>query len=344
MPTRNTIGRRRLVKALGLGASVGAAGCLNEDPGEAGSGIGDNNSDNGGGDFPSQDIEMICPWSEGGGTDQTARQFARGAENILDPSVYVTNRTGGTGSVGFNEIANAAPDGYTVGVLTVELVTIEHLGVAEINHEDIKPVMGYNYDPAALTVHEDAPYGTLDEFIDYAEANPGEISVSNSGPGSIWHLAAAGFASEVGIELDHIGYDGAAPATEAVLNQEVQATASSAAEVEPQVADGPLQTIAFFGEERLDLMPDVPTLIEEGIDVSMGAWRGLGVPNETPDDVVETLHDTFYEVYESDSFREFMSNSGFGLDYRDTEEFGDFMQQSYDEFGELVTELGLNEQ
>jgi tripartite-type tricarboxylate transporter receptor subunit TctC len=346
MPTGSNVGRRQFVKTTGAGSIVavaGLAGCLDEDPGEAGEGTENGDNGNNGGDFPTQDIEMICPWDEGGGTDQTARQLAQGAENLIDPSVYVTNQTGGTGSVGFNAIANASPDGYTVGVLTVELVTIEHLGVADINHEDVKPVMGYNFDPAALTVHEDEPYDTLDEFIDYAEDNPGEISVSNSGPGGIWHLAAAGFANEVGIELDHIGYDGAAPATEAVLNQEVQATTSSAAEVEPQVADGPLQTLAHFGEERLDLMPDVPTLMEEDIDFMTGAWRGLGVPNDTPDDVVETLHDTYYEVYESDEFGEFMDSSGFGLDYRDTDEFSEFMEQSYQEFGDLVDELDLEE-
>jgi tripartite-type tricarboxylate transporter receptor subunit TctC len=326
--------RREFVKVAGAGSvlgTVGLAGCSED----ATTGNG------GGGEFPSQDIEMICPWSEGGGTDQTARQLASGAEEFLDTSFFVSNQTGGTGSVGFNAVANAAPDGHTVGVLTVEITTIEHLGIAEVSHEDVKPIMQYNFDPAALTVRESAPYSTLGEFIDYAEDNPGEISVSNSGPGGIWHLSAAGFAQEAGIELDHVGYNGAAPATEAVLNEEVEATTSSAAEVAPQVIDGPLQTLAHFGEERLDLMPEVPTLIEEGIDFTMGAWRGLGVPNDTPDDVISTLHDTYHSVYESDGFQQFMNDSGFGLVYRDTEEFGEFMQQSYEDFGELVENLDL---
>lgn len=345
MPTgTSAVDRRRFMKAAGAASvvgTIGIAGCLDEDPGEAGEGTNGADDDTNGDDFPTQDIEIICPWDEGGGTDQTARALADGLEDVLDTSSYVSNVTGGTGSVGFTEGAGADPDGYTVTLLTVEVVTVSHLGVAEISHEDFEPVMGYNFDPAALTVHEDAPYQTLDEFIEYAEDNPGEISVSNSGPGGIWHLSAAGFQEEAGIELDHVGYDGAAPATEAVLGGEVDATTSSAAEVEPQVNDGPLETLAYFGEERIDIMEDVPTLIEEGIDFTMGAWRGLGVPNDTPDDVIQTLHDGFHEVYESDDFQGFMDDGGFGLDYRDTEEFGQFMQESYDEFGELIDELNI---
>lgn len=325
------IDRRTFVKTTGAGcvAGIGTAGCLGD--------LGDEE------EFPTQDIEMICPWDEGGGTDRTARALADGVQDHLDTSAYVTNQTGGTGSVGFNAAANAEADGYTVGVLTVEIVTIEHLGVAEVNHEAFDPVMQYNFDPAALTVREDWEANDLDEFIEYAEENPGEIRVSNSGPGGIWHLSAAGFANEVGIELEHIGYDGAAPATEALLGGEVEATTSSGAEVAPQVLDGDLETLANFGEERLEIMPEVPTLQEEGIDFTMGAWRGLGVPEGTPEDRIETLYDAFQSVYEDEEFQGFMEDNGFGLVNRDPGEFGDFMDESYEEFGEIINELGLDE-
>ncbi len=322
--------RRRFLSATAAGTAAGVCGLA----GYAGAT---------GGEFPTRDIELIVPWAEGGGTDRTARALASGAEDVLDVSVFVTNRTGGSGSVGFNATSMAEPDGHTVGVLTVEITTIEHLGVAQITHEDVAPVMQYNFDPAALTVREDWEAGDLDEFIEYADQNPGEVRVSNSGIGAIWHLSAAGFAQEVGVELEHIGYDGAAPATEAVLGGEVEATTSSGAEVAPQVLDGPLRTLATFGEDRLDIMPEVPTLVEEDIDFTMGAWRGLGVPNETPDERVQMLHDTFRNVFESDEFREFMDENGFGTVYRNTDEFGQFMAESYEEFGDLIDELGLTE-
>lgn len=328
---RTRTDRRAFLKAAGAGTAVGLTGVPGLVTAQE--------------EFPTQDIELIVPWAEGGGTDRTARALADGLDDRLDVGAFVTNQTGGSGAVGFNETALAEPDGHTVGVLTVEIVTIEHLGIADVTHEDVDPVMQYNFDPAALTVREGWEADDLDEFVEYAEENPGEVRVSNSGIGAIWHLSAAGFAQEVGIELEHIGYDGAAPATEALLGEEVEATTSSGAEVAPQVLDdGPLQTLATFGEERLDIMPDVPTLIEEEIDFTMGAWRGLGVPPGTDEERVELLHDEFREVFESEGFEEFMAENGFGTVYRDTEEFGEFMADSYDEFGELIEELGIGEE
>lgn len=337
--------RRVFLKAAGAGTMVGLSGCLDAlTPDDEETAVDDDEEPDEDPDFPTEDIEMIVPWAEGGGTDRTARALADRVEEELGTSAFVTNQTGGSGSIGFNEIATADTDGHTIGVLTVEICTIEHLGIAEVSHEDVAPVMQYNFDPAALTVHEDAPYGTLDEFVDYAEDNPGEIAVSNSGIGAIWHLAGAEFEREVGIELEHIGYDGAAPATEAVLGGEVEATTSSAAEVAPQVADGPLEMLAFFGEERHPLFEDVPTLQEEGIDVTTGAWRGIGGPDGLDETAQAELEAAFENVYESEEFEEFMDENGFGLVHRGADEFGEFMEAEYERFGELIDELGLEDE
>ncbi len=328
--------RRQFLAAATAGTTIGVAGCtdaLTPDDEGAEDTI----------DFPSEDIEMIVPWGEGGGTDLTARQLADQLEEALDTSAFVTNSTGGSGSVGFSDIASAAPDGHTLGVLTVEICTISHLDIGDVGPDDMTPIIQYNFDPAALTVHEDAPYSTLDEFIDYAEDNPGEISVSNSGIGAIWHLAAAGLEQEAGIELDHIGYDGGAPATEALLSGEVQATTSSAAEVSSQVQDGALEMLAFFGEERHPAFEDVPTLIEEGYDVTTGAWRGIGGPAGMDDETVQILEEAFAGIQQSDEFADFMENNNFQLDFRDSDEFGRFMEDEYDRFSDLIDELGLED-
>lgn len=367
MADRRFTERRTFLKAASAGTIVGVSGCLDaltpdeeettvddeddepavddedDDPDEVEDDDVDDEPDEDP-DFPTEDVEMIVPWAEGGGTDRTARMLADLVEDELGTSTFVTNQTGGSGSVGFNAIATADPDGHTVGVLTVEICTIEHLGVAEVTHEDVESVIQYNFDPAALTVHEDAPYATLDEFIDYADDNPGEITVSNSGIGAIWHLAGAEFERAVDVELDHVGYDGAAPATEAVLGGEVEATTSSAAEVAPQVQDGPLEMLAFFGEERHPLFEDVPTLQEEGIDVATGAWRGIGGPEGLDETARGELETAFENVYESDDFEEFMDENGFGMVHRDADEFEEFMEEEYERFGELIDDLGLEEE
>ncbi|MEM4781047.1 MAG: tripartite tricarboxylate transporter substrate binding protein [Halalkalicoccus sp.] len=327
--------RRDFLAAVAGGTALGMAGCTEAlTPGSG-------DADGDAADFPSDDTEMICPFDEGGGTDLTARQLADQLEDELDTSSYVTNSTGGSGSVGFSEIASATPDGHTIGILTVEISTINHLDIGDTTPEDMTPILQYNFDPAALTVHEDAPYATLEEFVDHASDNPGEISVSNSGTGAIWHLAAAEFEQAADIELDHVGYDGAAPATEAVLGGETEATTSSAAEVSSQVIDGDLEMLAFFGEERHPEFEDVPTLTEEGYDVTTGAWRGIGGPAGIDAEIVTTLEEAFDDIYSSEEFEEFMQNNSFQLEYRDADEFGEFMDEEFDRFGDLIDELGL---
>lgn len=328
-------GRRKFLATATAGTAFGLAGCTDTLTPD------DNGSDSGAADFPSDDIEIICPFGEGGGTDLTARQLAEQLENQLDTSSFVTNSTGGSGSVGFDEIASASADGHTLGILTVEICTISHLDIGDVTYEDMTPILQYNFDPASLTVHEDAPYDTLEGFIDHAADNPGEVSVSNSGTGAIWHLAAAEFEQAADIELDHIGYDGAAPATEAVLSGEVEATTSSAAEVSSQVQDGELEMLAFFGDDRHPAFEDVPTLSEEGYDVTVGAWRGIGGPADMDDEVVATLEDAFDEIYSSEEFEEFMENNNFQLEHRNADEFGQFMNDEYDRFGDLIDNLGI---
>jgi tripartite-type tricarboxylate transporter receptor subunit TctC len=292
-------------------------------------------------EYPSEDIEVIVAFPAGGGTDRVGRQIVDVADEELDASMYVTNVTGGGGVTGFTEWKNSEPDGYAIGIATIGLSIFKPLGIADITPDDFKPVMQFNSDPAGIAVHEDAPYGTLEEFVEYAENNPGEIQVSTDGEGGIWHLAGVGFELEADIELDYVGYDGGGPATTAVVNGEMDATTSSVPEVAPQVEDGPLELLAVMESERHDNFPDVPTLQEEGYDFTLGAWRGIAVPAETPDDRIEFLHDVFYEAFQTDQFQSFMSEQGFGTIYRDTEEFGEFWEQDYQRFQDLTDELGM---
>ena len=346
--------RRRFLKGIGGSASIVAlAGCSgNGDGGDGGDG-GDQTTDtesggdtttgeSGGGGLPGE-VEMICPWASGGGTDRTARQLASLAEEQSDSSFFVSNVTGGSGSAGFRRAANADPDGSTVGVLTVEVCTISHLDISDVSPDDFKPVMQYNFDPASLTVHEDEPYDTIEGFVEHVQNSDEQVRISNSGIGAIWHLSAARFAQAAGISdgVNHIGYDGGAPATTAVVNGEVDATTASAAEVAPQVEDGPLKVLGVMGEEPVNIFPEIPTFQDAGYDIIVGAWRGLGVPSDTPDDAVAALHETYQSVYESDAFQEFMSNNGFGLVYRSPDEFGPFMEQQYGEFENLISNLDL---
>jgi len=204
--------------------------------------------------------------------------------------------------------------------------------------------MQYNFDPASLTVHEDAPT-TRSRGSSNTRRMPTNRSRSPT-PVSAPSGTSQGAVRTGGGDQDqvnHVGYDGGAPATTAVVNGEVEATTASAAEVATQVQDGPLKILGVMGEEPVNIFPDTPIFQDADYDIIVGAWRGLGVPAETPDETVSALHDVYKTVYDSDDFKEFMNNNGFGLVYRGSEDFSEFMDQQNGEFEELIANLDLEE-
>lgn len=293
-------------------------------------------------DYPNKSIEIIVPSSAGGGTDATARALATQAEKNLDTSIGILNKPGASGSVGMTEGANAKADGYTATMVFVELTMYKHLGLSPLTPDEFKPVAMVNFDPAALTVPADAPYDTLEEFIDYAKENPGEISVGNAGTGSIWHIAAANLEKAAGIELNHVPHEGAAPAVTALVGGHIDAVTVSPAEVKAQLEAKNLKTLAVMSDERSDLIPDVPTFKEAGLEAeSIGTWRGITVPKDTPDEIVETLEKAFLDAAKEEEFQEFMKNNGLGIELKDSEEFKTFIEENEKLFGEIISDLDI---
>ena len=208
--------------------------------------------------YPTKQIELIVPYAAGGGTDLVARAFADAAKNHLPVSVGVINKPGGGGAIGLSEIAAARPNGYKIGLGTVELTTLPSLGMVRFKTSDFKPIARLNADPAAITVRADAPWNSYDEFMTYAKANPGKVRIGNSGTGAIWHLAAAALEDKTGAKFSHVPYDGAAPAITGLLGGHIEAVAVSPGEVINHVKGGKLKTLVVMADERVKTMPAVP--------------------------------------------------------------------------------------
>lgn len=293
-------------------------------------------------DYPNKSIEIIVPASAGGGTDSTARALATQLEKKLDTSIGILNKPGASGSVGMTEGANSKADGYTATMVFVELTMYKHLGLSPLTPDEFKPVAMINFDPAALTVPADAPYDTLEEFINYAKENPGQVSVGNAGTGSIWHIAAANLEKAAGIELNHVPHEGAAPAVTALVGGHIDAVTVSPAEVKSQLEAGNLKTLAVMADERSKLISDVPTFKEAGLEAeSIGTWRGITVPKETPDEIVETLEKGFLEAAKEKEFKDFMKNNGLGIELKNSEEFKTFIEKNEKLFGEIISDLDI---
>ena len=289
--------------------------------------------------FPEKPITVICPWSAGGGTDRTARFVAEQLSEVLGEPVQVSNQTGGAGAVGHEAAAHAAPDGYTIGNLTFEVNTLKYLGYSKLTPADFKPVLQFNMDAAAVTVSADSPYNTVTELLDAVKSSPaGTFVFSGSGIGTVWDLSRIAMLNEYGISPTHVKYvpsQGAAPAITELLGKHVDVITCSYPEVAPQVEAGKLKTLAVMADERNPQFNQIPTLKEQGINYAYGTWRGFAVPAETPDEIVKILQDAMLKVVESDEFKTFMNNAGFGIKIRVGKEFGDFMQEQFDSLAEI---------
>lgn len=316
---------------------ITAAGCSSTVNSSASDKKSSNNS------FPKKPVTIIVPSSAGGGTDSTARALASASEKYLGQSIGVVNKPGGSGAIGMTEGANAKPDGYTVTMVFVELTMLHHLGLTPLTHDQFKPIALVNLDPAALTVPADAPYDTLEEFIDYAKKHPGEIKIGNAGSGSIWHIAAESLAKSAGIEVNHVPFDGAAPAVTSLVGGHIDAVTVSPAEVKSQLDAGNLKTLAVMSDKRSDLIPDVPTFAEKGVKVEpIGTWRGLTVPKDTPDDVVKVLEQAFMKGAKEEEFKKFMQSNGLGISLKSPDEFEQLMKKNDSLFEGMIKDLGLN--
>lgn len=296
--------------------------------------------------YPSRPITLIVPWAAGGGTDRTARMIASLLEKELGVPVVVENRVGGGGTIGHMAAAKAAPDGYTVGVITFELSTFYWLGVANVTYKDFKPVVLYNKDPAAIIVRADAPWKDVHELIEYIKKHPGELKASGTARGGVWDIARIGWLKEAGVDPSAVPWipsKGAAPCLQELLAGGVDICTCSLPEAGSLIEAGKVKALAVMADERNPAFPDVPTLKELGIDWSFGTWRGLAVPKDTPDYVVETLHNAMKKILNSDEWKDFMEKNGFGMAYLPPDEFAKFLEKDFNTVGELLKLAGYIE-
>lgn len=293
------------------------------------------------GNYPEREIKLVVPFAPGGASDSIARIIAKGMEEKLKQPIVVENRSGGTGGVGLSFVEASPKDGYTFGYTPVELTMHKALGISELEPSKFDLIAQVTKIPAAVTVPADAPYNTIEEFVEYAKNNPGKIKVGNSGAGSIWHVAATAFGNKAGLEFTHVPFDGAAPAVTALMGDHVGAVMVSVGEVKSGIEAGKLKLLAVMSNERDPNYPDVPTLKEKGYDVEIAGWGGFVLPKGTPDDIKKVLAEAIQEAANSDAFKEFTQKQGMTLDYKGPEDFTAYAESQFQFFSELIPTMDL---
>jgi tripartite-type tricarboxylate transporter receptor subunit TctC len=295
--------------------------------------------------FPNRPLTMVVPWGAGGGTDATARIIGSLLEKELGQPVNVVNRTGGSGVVGHQAIAAAAPDGYTIGMITVEITMMHHQKLTELNPSSYTPIALVNLDPAGFQVRADSSYKTMNDVIAAIKANPGKFKASGTGQGGIWHLALAGMLADMKIDPASVPWvpsNGAAPGLQDLVAGGVEFAPCSLPEARSLIDAGKVRSLAVMDSKRSDLFPNVPTLKEAtGSGWATGAWRGIAAPKGLPNDVRVRLETAVKKVWDSKEFKDFMAQRGFGVLWGSGEEFARFMARGDEDMKKVMTAVGI---
>ncbi|MGX9417529.1 tripartite tricarboxylate transporter substrate binding protein [Vibrio sp. WJH972] len=284
-------------------------------------------------DYPAKNIKLIVPFGAGGGTDAVGRTIANSTKDILGKSITVVNRTGGAGAVGMSFGAQQKPDGYTLTVVTREIASLPQMGLMRHTADDFKLIRMVNLDPAVVLVNKDSEYNTINDLIAAAKAAPGSVKFASTAKPNFYLMALE---KDQNITMNAIPYNGASEAIPAVLGKHTDVTMVTPGEAISQLRSGQLKALGVMSKERIAFLPDVPTLKEQGVDVSTGTWRGLGAPKDTPDEVIEILGNAFDQAMASDDFKAFMEKGAMTIHNMDAAEFTQFVKDDSAALGSLI--------
>jgi len=296
-------------------------------------------------DYPVRPITFIVPWGAGGGTDAVGRMIASLLERDLGRPVNVVNRAGGSGVVGHSAIANARPDGYTIGILTVEIAMMHHQKLTRLNGASFTPLGLINLDPTAIQVRADSPYATLGDLLAAIRTQPGKLKASGTAQGGIWHVSLYGLLREQNIPPSAVVWvpsvSNAAGLLDLVAGG-VDLVPGSHPEGRSLIDAGRVKSLAILDDKPSQLYPAVPTGARAiGTSWAMGAWRGIGAPRNLPTAIEARLQTAVKRAYESKEFEDFMTQRGFGRRWAGPEEFAKFMAKEDEQMGVLMKAVGL---
>jgi tripartite-type tricarboxylate transporter receptor subunit TctC len=289
-------------------------------------------------EFPTRPVELIVPFSPGGGSDILARLLADGLGKRLGQSFVVINRPGANTNIGMLSVVRARPDGYTLLLASLGLAANPSL-YAKLRLDpltDLAPVTLIANAPTVLVVPPSLPVASLPEFIAYAKARPGELNFGSFGAGSGAHLAAELFMSLTGTRLVHVPYGGGAPAAMGLMTNQVQALFSSALPVLGMIQGGKLRAIAIASDRRSAMLPDVPTFREGGLDFRTGTWFGLLAPARTPQAIVARLHRETVALLRNEAVRDRIAREGAEVVGDTPEEFRAFLKEETERLSRVI--------
>lgn len=293
--------------------------------------------------YPSRPITVIVPYPAGGGTDIVARTLTGLLEKELGVPINVINRGGGGGIPGQTAVANAKPDGYTLGVIASDISLYKPQGLSQLTFADMTPIGQTNELVGGVTVIQDSPYQTIQDLVAAIKSKPGELKATGAAPGSNWNIGFAGMMLGLGLNPSTVIWvptqGGTAGQLDVAAGNSTFATASLA-EANALIEAKKIKPLAVMAKQRLETFPEVPTLKESvGIDWTFALWHGMVGPKGLPDEIVAKLAPAVKKAAMSEEFRKPLRERGFTLVYRDPAEFRAFMAEDLSQMERVFSEL-----
>ena len=294
--------------------------------------------------YPNKPIRLIAPFPPGGSVDVVGRIVGARLSQLLGQQVVIENRSGASGNIGMEAVARAAPDGYTIAINTLPLVTNGFL-YSRVPYDvvnDFAPVSHLSSSASVLTVHPSVPAHSVKELIAVARAAPNRLNHGSGGGGSPAHLAAELFKVMTGTQMTHVPFKGVAPSVTAVIAGQIDLTFASTAAVLQQVKAQRLRALAVSTPRRSQIVADLPTVAEAGVPgYEVTTWFGLFGPAALPKDIIAKLNGEVIRILALTDVRERLYNEGAETSRLTVEEFNAFVRADAARWAKVIKSAGI---
>ncbi len=295
--------------------------------------------------YPGGPVKIVVGFSAGGPTDLAARLVAAKLQQAFGQTFLVENKPGAGSNLASGIVADAAPDGLTLLMAAAPLAINNHLykGLKWNVLTSFAPITQVMSAPCILAVRPDSPYKTMADLVADAKKNPGKLSYSSSGSGGSQHLAGELLQQKAGIKLIHVPYKGASPALNDLLGGQIQMGFMTSLSSVPFFKSGKLRALAVAAPQRMQQLPDVPTMADAGLPgVEMNSWSGLLAPARTPPEIVAKLNREAVKALQAPDVHDKLISQGAVVVAGTPQEFAAYLAREYDSYGKLINSIHLS--